>query len=424
MYLYKSPQGVYYIRICTPTHLKALGYPFDFKISLLTKTKQQAHIDGFKLVSQIKLILHACPALSFVDFKRYLLSLLDAHRNQDVCLTKLPSNLPDKKTCKLPDRKVTDSEAQDWIDALDTFITSKQQEGVTPLTCHQLNQRVTAFFDRTGIRTLKQVTTATLMKYVTHLNASELSTKSCREYYAALTQFLRWCAGMGLIERNAAADISPRFKQGKKASEQRSRWTIAQLNHLVRSDAFQCIDRRFQWVTLLLTYQGLRPSEACQLRTQDVLTNVHIPHLSITDKGNHQRLKNSYTIRRVPIHHRLIELGFIEYVNERQTSRRTQLFDYKPSGLNDDWSRQYCTQFGSLLTQIGFKAGHRPTAYSLRHTFIDILKQQGAPESTVADIVGHQHASMTYGRYGKRTTLQSLAEVVNQFTFDGEHEDE
>lgn len=39
---------------------------------------------------------------------------------------------------------------------------------------------------KTALKQDSDLTVATLMKYVTHLNASELSMKSCREYYVAI----------------------------------------------------------------------------------------------------------------------------------------------------------------------------------------------------------------------------------------------
>ncbi|CAH8188883.1 hypothetical protein VAE063_1000079 [Vibrio aestuarianus] len=42
MYLYKHPNSVYYTRICPPKKLVALGFPFDFKISLRTKERSEA----------------------------------------------------------------------------------------------------------------------------------------------------------------------------------------------------------------------------------------------------------------------------------------------------------------------------------------------------------------------------------------------
>lgn len=255
------------------------------------------------------------------------------------------------------------------------------------------------------------------MAYIDALNRSSLSAKSRREYYAALTQFLRWCSVMSYIQSNPAVDIKPKFKASKKPQEQRERWQLTQLCILFDSDAFKTIDERLRWVTYLITYQGLRPNEACQPRVIDVETSSDIPFIRITDDGRGQRLKNQYAERQVPIHHTLIELGFLDYVAERK--HLAHLFDFRPGGYNNDWSVQYRNQLGSLLTKIGFKAGQRPTAYGLRHTFIDELKKRNVQESLVAEIVGHSHPTMTYGRYGKTSSLSQMRDAINLFDVQG-----
>ncbi len=78
-------------------------------------------------------------------------------------------------------------------------------------------------------------------------------------------------------------------------------------------------------------------------------------------------------------------------------------------------SKRYCQQFGRLQTAVGMPAKARPTAYGFRHTFIDELKQKGIEESLVAQIVGHTHQSMTFGRYGKKYPIQMLASTIAYF---------
>ena len=62
-------------------------------------------------------------------------------------------------------------------------------------------------------------------------------------------------------------------------------------------------------------------------------------------------------------------------------------------------------------------ANARPTAYGFRHTFIDELKQKGVEESLVAQIVGHTHQSMTFGRYGKKYPMAKLSGVIENISF-------
>ena len=59
----------------------------------------------------------------------------------------------------------------------------------------------------------------------------------------------------------------------------------------------------------------------------------------------------------------------------------------------------------------------RPTAYGFRHTFIDELKQKGIEESLVAQIVGHTHHSLTFGRYGKKYPIEKLSGVIEKIIF-------
>ncbi|PMJ78287.1 site-specific integrase [Vibrio splendidus] len=422
MYIQKSPHGVYYARICTPAQLKALGFPFDLKISLRTKDPKLAKVIGLSLVSAVKEAFRTTDSLCFSEFQFHLKDILSHHLN-------LQSQKQDDRLhlgC-IPFISHTSkrlSEEKHWSEALEHFLEFKEVQGVSALTVHQLKQRITFFFESTAPSGLSTITAMALMEYIRTLNSSSLSAKSCKDYYAALSQFIRWCATMSLIERNVSADIKATFKKSIKADKQRSRWSESQLSTLFSSEQFQQVDNGFYWVTLLLTYMGMRPNEVCQLRTEDVVVSGPVPYLNVTDEGHAQRIKNRYALRQVPIHQSLIKHGFLEYIDLRKNNSKTCLFDYKPLGLNKDWSQQYCQQFGRLLSKIGLKAGQRPTAYSLRHTFIDVLKQKEVAESTVADIVGHHHPSMTFGRYGKQTKLKLMLSAVNQFSLQlgGSHE--
>ena len=52
----------------------------------------------------------------------------------------------------------------------------------------------------------------------------------------------------------------------------------------------------------LLIYTGARLKEICQLRPQDVITEQGIPLLVIHDAGERQSIKNTASIRKVPLH--------------------------------------------------------------------------------------------------------------------------
>ncbi len=131
-----------------------------------------------------------------------------------------------------------------------------------------------------------------------------------------------------------------------------------------------------------------------------------------------QKIKNKHALSTLPIHQALIDMGFLDYVARRPLLSKGTLFDWKPVGKDLDWSKTYRVEFGRVQTTIGMAAKSRPTAYGFRHTFIDALKQLNVPEHEVAEVVGHVHPNMTYGRYGKRLSQQRLYEVISTFKID------
>ena len=77
------------------------------------------------------------------------------------------------------------------------------------------------------------------------------------------------------------------------------------------------------WIPLVLLHTGARPAEICQLRVSDVMTQDNIACLNITDEGEAQSIKNGNSRRLVPIHSRLIALGFLHYVETHGLEGRT-----------------------------------------------------------------------------------------------------
>ena len=192
---------------------------------------------------------------------------------------------------------------------------------------------------------------------------------------------------------------------------------MSELKLLFRSNAFKTKDKYFQWITLVLLFQGLRPGEACQLYNDDIIEQNGIICIHVNDSKPKQRLKNASSNRVVPIHPTLLKLGFVEFVNGVTTKRPKPLFKCVPSGQDNDWSKNYCQQLGRLSTTINLLPNNRPSAYSFRHTFIDELKQQEVDESLVSQLVGHTHKNLTYGKYGKNFPVELLFKKLNDLSF-------
>jgi len=100
-------------------------------------------------------------------------------------------------------------------------------------------------------------------------------------------------------------------------------------------------------------------------------------------------------VRSVPIHPRLIELGFLDYVAKCPG----ELFPGLPMHSSGRFSDAPSNAFSRHLTKIGIKRP-RLSFHSLRHTLLAALKRAAPAEAGTRErLVGHPLAGVA-GRYG------------------------
>ncbi|MEM5507143.1 tyrosine-type recombinase/integrase [Shewanella frigidimarina] len=441
MYLYRAPNNVYFTRICLSKYLRDKGFPFDVKVSLLTRDRAEAVIRNIEVAGTLKKIIKSIDHQTRInDFIRYVDEVINHLRAQfDTADPGITFNITPKshaipiRDTKLSEHRETIAVAQakpviGLNEALSAFIISKQKSAIRPLSIKQLEQRTRHFIDtvsskstlktklKTDDKCVHDITSADAMTYRDALLTQARSYKSNKEYLAAIFQFFKWCQLMNYCTSNPFESVTVGQKPKAKPNQARDRWTHIELKRLLRSSSFKVSTTDFKWVTRLMLYGGLRPSEACQLKPGDIKLIDGVHCISIDDSGAAQRLKNLNAKRYVPVHQRLLEQGFIAFVDQRK-STHTQLFDYKPVGINEDWSKTYCKQLAKLQTEIGMQANQRPTSYGFRHTFIDEMKQLDISEHIVAQIVGHANPNITFSRYGKDINVAALLKDIEKIEY-------
>lgn len=96
------------------------------------------------------------------------------------------------------------------------------------------------------------------------------------------------------------------------------------------------------WSLMLGIYTGARAEELAQLRLRDIKKSIieeesiYYIHFCITDYKN-QSIKNLSSSRITPLHNNLIEIGFLNYVQDRINQKADYLFDLK---INKDKKRK------------------------------------------------------------------------------------
>jgi integrase len=210
----------------------------------------------------------------------------------------------------------------------------------------------------------------------------------------------------------------------KKAQDERKPFSTKDLNRIFDSETFlketEGYDFRY-WIPLLALFTGGRLGELTQLHSSDIQKMQGIWCLNITKEGgtkeNPKKLKNKSSDRIVPIHPQLIELGFMEFVNQQKKDREAvRLFPELTFNKADYFSRRCGRWFNAfyLRKKLGITDPSK-TFHSFRHTVGNGLKQQGIAESFISELLGHSSGdTQSFTRYGKKYRPQLLLEEAVQ----------
>jgi integrase len=143
------------------------------------------------------------------------------------------------------------------------------------------------------------------------------------------------------------------------------------------------------WAPLLGLHLGARLSEIVTLELSSIGQHAEtgIWYLDVTP----ERAKNKNSIRRLPISERLVQLGFIDYVEHVRRLNATLLFPHcdftrKSNRLNP--SKNCTRRFGAYLDSIGLK-DPKLVFHSFRHTVVSALHDGRTPPTDAMQIAGH-----------------------------------
>ncbi|MGQ5487081.1 hypothetical protein E4T25_18550, partial [Photobacterium damselae subsp. piscicida] len=234
---------------------------------------------------------------------------------------------------------------------LEQFITYKTNEGIRYSSVQQLGARSRLFLSLLK-KPISQITSKDAIDFKTYLITSGKAYKTQKETLAAVKQFVKWLKLQNVLSTSPFDGVI--IKQPTiKASEERQRWSHDALARLFRHDNFKTIPNELTpqakredfWIPLILLFSGARTGEICQLMTRDIIQHNGTWCIDINDRGEDRHLKTAASKRFVPIHHKLIDWGLLEYVEYRRKHSKVNLFDLTPRGADKDWYKSFSVRF-------------------------------------------------------------------------------
>jgi integrase len=258
-----------------------------------------------------------------------------------------------------------------------------------------------------------------------------ISRATLRRYMGNLSGYCEWLTSNDYLPANPVSGLLP----GKAPpTNRRATFTDAQLKTLFTSPLFTtCLsaewrdvvkvgnvavrDHRY-WIPLVMAYSGARPAEIAQLHVGDVRRRHGVWVMHITEEnGENKRTKTESSMREVPIHSELIQLGFVRHCEASAARGEGQVFPEVKIPKEGQIAAQFSREFNRYLGKVGVKTGKNIVTYSLRHTFVDRARRTFMNEE-IATVVGHDKATQT-GKYGteKEGTLKRRSEIVEAVTY-------
>ena len=166
------------------------------------------------------------------------------------------------------------------------------------------------------------------------MNLPVISEKTQTHYLEEWNVFFNWAVDCGYMAANPARRMKKK-QDLADLTEERPPFTAKELE-LIFTDLGKTKlpngPKSFRyWIPLIGLYQGMRLNEICQLYLDDILVVDGLPCIRIqANRQRKQRVKNSSSIRTIPIHSTLLKLGFLDFClrRMRQKSRKNdQLFE-------------------------------------------------------------------------------------------------
>lgn len=246
-----------------------------------------------------------------------------------------------------------------------------------------------------------------------------ISSNTRKNTYHKIYRVLKWWRREQLIDNDFSHCIGRSSSKKNKASnskkEVRESISSAMLNTIFhgyvydvtkqKPDNMRKVSKHLFWLPLFGLFSGARENELAQLMTDDVIQDEEtgIWYFRIVENNaRFQKTKNASSIRCVPLHPKLIELGFLDYLQMMQTrsNQRRQvlnLWGLTHTKSADIWHKNFSESYRKYRGFLGLPIGSGVGVFhTFRNTFIREIMGGGDEDfdrfpQSVKQIIGHKY---------------------------------
>ncbi|MEM9109393.1 MAG: site-specific integrase [Planctomycetota bacterium] len=252
---------------------------------------------------------------------------------------------------------------------------------------------------------------------------ARLAPQSVTNAVTSVGSILSWCVEKRILKENVAHGV--RASKSDQGHECRLPYRPEDLKRIFEDLPVFARGHRphggaghaAYWIPVLALYTGARLEEIGQLMLQDIRTEGGVVFLEIGDAAEGQSVKNAASRRRVPLHQRVIQLGFMDYLAETRRRGHQDLFPHvqstkaKRTAAYSKWVNRYFRQACGITDR-------RKVFHSFRHTFSDACREAEIPREVRNALMGHRTSGVDQ-EYGDGFSLRVLDRAVQKIQYPG-----
>tara|TARA_R110001599_G_scaffold28026_2_gene97491 strand:+ start:68 stop:1333 length:1266 start_codon:yes stop_codon:yes gene_type:complete len=412
-YLLKSRHGIYYFRLVIPVSLRVEIGKTELRRSLKTRSKREALLKAARLLLEAQELLGsaqgrvvgsgAAPVLTSASGSPSqtplsapvptLSQFFESYRQFQLVQGVSLKTLDDKEAVVRLLLLICQDKRIDYYTIDDAKLFREKALQLPPLALRTLQKHPNkVFLDLIG------------------RGKSTISITTYNNYIKNLSTIFSYAQKEGILNSNPFANM--RIKNPVRVSSYRDVFTPREVALIFeKTSHYRESKQNFKyWLPRLAYYTGARLNELCQLCKQDIKLINDLPCIHIQAVLPNQRIKNSSSERVIPLHSKLVEFGFNEWVENQDN----QIFPMLRYSDKHGYSATPSRWFGRFKADIGlFEDGTgKKDFHSFRHTVADELKQKGVSENLIGGILGHTTGGITNTRYGKDFKPEVLKPVI------------
>ncbi|MFC0444355.1 DUF6538 domain-containing protein [Pseudidiomarina halophila] len=246
-----------------------------------------------------------------------------------------------------------------------------------------------------------------------------LSASTVKKQLMGLSSVFEYAAERELCQFNPVHGTTKRLSKSiENRSGSEKQYSVADIERIFSSPLFTdgyrpssgAYGEAVYWLPLLAYYTGARVEELAQLHVADVRSTDNLYYIHINADADDKSVKNKGSVRRVPLHSHLIELGFIDYLNSLQDSQR--VFPQLSQGSGKKYANRVSKWLSDYFRQsLGINPAIKPM-HGFRHTFKTLARANGIAKDVSDTLTGHSSGDVadTYGEY----QLVTLSEAIEK----------